>query len=202
MTISETDRAAALREIERSALSTPDPLGRETRFVFGEGNPNARIVLVGEAPGGDEDRVGRPFVGAAGRLLDRALLAAGIARESVWISNLVKHRPTLPGTGRLLKNRPPTAAEIAADRHWIDEEIAIIRPAVVVCLGAVAANALIHPRFKLGEERGRPQPGPVGGQALATYHPSYPLRLQGEAFARVFDAIVADLVAASAAASP
>ena len=192
--------AAALRDLRDIATSTADPLARETRFVFGEGNPNARLMLVGEAPGGDEDRLGRPFVGAAGRMLDRALAVAGIERSALWVSNVVKRRPTAPGRGRALKNRPPTTAEIAADRRWIDAEIAAIHPAVLVCLGAVAANALIHPRFRLGTERGQLRQAPFGGLALATYHPSYLLRFHGADFERAFGAVVADLAHAASAA--
>jgi uracil-DNA glycosylase family 4 len=197
---SSLEPTTALGDLRDAGERAPDPLGRETRFVFGEGDPNARLMLVGEAPGGDEDRLGRPFVGAAGRLLDRVLAAAGIERSAVWISNVVKRRPTAPGAGRLLKNRPPTTAEIAADRRWVDAEIAAIRPAIVVCLGAVAANALVHPRFRLGAERGQVQAGPSGCLALATYHPSYVMRFHGDEFDRVFGEVVSDLVRAKSAA--
>jgi len=115
--------------------------------VFGEGNPHAAIMFVGEGPGGEEDKLGRPFVGAAGQLLSRILTAAGLAREDVYIANVVKCRP--PG------NRQPGREEIAACLPLLERQISLIDPLIIVCLGAVAAQALIRPDFAITKERGR-----------------------------------------------
>lgn len=114
--------------------------------VFGEGNPHAAIMFVGEGPGSDEDKLGRPFVGAAGQLLDRILTAAGLAREDVYIANVVKCRP--PG------NRLPQRDEIAACLPLLGRQISLVDPLIIVCLGAVAAQALIRPDFAITRERG------------------------------------------------
>lgn len=135
--------------------------------VFGEGNPRARLMLVGEGPGATEDELGRPFVGKAGELLDRILAAAGFAREEVYINNVVMCRP--PG------NRVPAEAEMAACLPWLRARIRIIRPGVIVCLGATAARALIHPQARITQLRGRwHERG--GIFVMPTYHPAALLR--------------------------
>lgn len=188
------DRAVELASVRAECLTCRACRLWRTRrqVVFGEGNPDAALMLVGEGPGQVEDRVGRPFVGPAGKLLSRALTEAGIDRSEVWLTNVVKSRPAESVGGRL-RNRPPRPDEIEACRPWLDAELTIVRPAVVVCLGASAANGLIHPGFRIGEERGRWFPGPFGTVALATYHPSYPLHLTGPSFDRVLAIIVGDL---------
>ncbi len=193
---SET-RAERLAAVREQALScTRCRLWeRRRQVVFGEGNPDARMMVVGEGPGEVEDRTGRPFQGPAGQLFDRALAKAGIDRALLWVTNTVKSRAADP-VGRRLKNRPPRMDEIDACRPWLDAEIDIIRPRVIVCLGASAAKGLIDRKFKIGEQRSQWFPGPHGSAVLATYHPSYPLRLQGEAFERVFGIIVEDLARA------
>jgi uracil-DNA glycosylase len=147
--------------------------------VFGDGNSHADLMIVGEAPGEQEERRGRPFIGPAGRLLDGALAALGIQRHNLWITNLVKQRPVNAAGGRL-KNRPPRADEVRAWAPILAREIELIRPAVVLCLGAPAASSLIHRGFRLGAERGQWFDGPAGTRVSATYHPAYILRLVGE----------------------
>jgi DNA polymerase len=148
---------------------------RATQTVFGEGSTQAEVMLVGEQPGNQEDLAGHPFVGPAGKLLDKALLAAGIARDKVYISNVVKHfNSTQRGKWRIHKK--PNAEEIAACRPWLEAEIAIIRPKVVVCLGASAAQALISRDYRVTRQRGELQKSSFGPMITATVHPSSILR--------------------------
>lgn len=190
-------RVARLASVRAEALTCRACRLWQTRrqVVFGEGNPEAALMLVGEGPGQVEDRVGRPFVGPAGKLLDRALAEAGIERSDLWITNVVKSRPA-ERVGGKLRNRPPRMDEIEACRPWLTAELQIVQPAVIVCLGASGANGVIHPGFKIGEEHSRWFPGPLGAVAMATYHPSYPLRLTGPSFDRVMATIVDDLARA------
>ena len=148
-----------------------------TSLVWGEGKPDAAIAIVGEAPGAQEDRVGRPFVGQAGQLLERELAKAGISRDDVYITNVVKCRPTSP-RGGTRANRPPTAREITAWRDLLMRELEVVSPRVILCFGTVAASTLIHPRFAVNAERGRWFSGPFGSRAMATFHPAYLLRRQ------------------------
>jgi DNA polymerase len=149
---------------------------RATQTVFGMGSPHARVVLVGEQPGHEEDLAGAPFVGPAGRVLDEALRAAGIDRQTTYVTNAVKHFKWEPrGTRRI--HAKPSAGEISACRPWLEAELALIQPAVVVCLGATAARAVLGPRFRLTEQRGRPVASALARQAVATVHPSAVLRM-------------------------
>lgn len=148
-----------------------------TNLVWGEGNLNSRIILVGEAPGGQEDRLKRPFVGPAGKLLSEELETAGIPREFVYITNVVKCRPVTLQNGRP-NNRTPNAREIKAWSEILMREIQTIAPDVILCLGAIAASALIHPGFAMNAERGKWFDSPDGTQIMATFHPSYLLRTQ------------------------
>jgi uracil-DNA glycosylase len=144
-----------------------------TQTVFGEGPLQARAVLIGEEPGDQEDQRGRVFVGPAGRLLDRALEEAGIDRKLVYLTNAVKHfKWTARGKRRL--HEKPNARELAACRPWLDAELRLIRPEIVVCLGATAAQALLGRGFRVTKERGRILPGEL--PILATVHPSSILR--------------------------
>jgi DNA polymerase len=149
-------------------------------------------MLVGEAPGKQEVQHGIPFVGPAGKVLDRLLDRLAIPRSELWISNVVKIRPLAVGT-RHEVNRPPTAAEVATYRSFVEREIEIIHPKVIVCLGSVAASALIHRDFKIRDERGCWFTGADGIRRLATYHPSYLLRLTGPDYETARDAMLADL---------
>jgi DNA polymerase len=148
---------------------------RASQTVFGEGPEGARLLLLGEQPGDMEDREGRPFVGPAGRLLDRALVEAGIDRADVYVTNAVKHFKWVPRGKRRLHEKP-NAREIAACRPWLDAEIAVVRPRVVVCLGATAAQALLGKSFRVTRQRGVVVASPAGVPALATVHPSSILR--------------------------
>jgi DNA polymerase len=164
-----------------------------TQTVFGEGPSSARVLLVGEQPGDQEDRQGRPFVGPAGQLLDRALAAAGVARQSVFVTNVVKHfKWVLRGKRRLHKK--PIQREIDACMQWLEREIATLQPQVIVCLGATAAQALLGRQFRVTAQRGRLIPSKHAAYVFATIHPSAILRLEGEAErAQAFDDFVSDL---------
>ena len=134
-------------------------------------------MLIGEQPGDEEDKSGRPFVGPAGRLLDRALVDAGIARENVYLTNVVKHFK-FQQRGKRRMHQRANMEEQAACRQWLDAELARVKPQVIVCLGATAAHALLGASFRLLENRGRWQQIARGARALATVHPSYLLRLR------------------------
>src|SRR2546428_6807345 len=153
---------------------------RATQTVFGEGKRTAKVIFVGEQPGDKEDIAGRPFVGPAGRVLDDALEAAGIDRDTVYVTNAVKHFKWRAAGKRRLHEKP-NRSEIVACRLWLDAEIAILRPQVVVCLGATAAQALIAPTFKVTKERGKLIPSPLAPHVMATVHPSSILRAPDDA---------------------
>jgi uracil-DNA glycosylase family protein len=169
-----------------------------TQTVFGEGAEQAEVVLVGEQPGDREDREGEPFVGPAGRLLDRGLDEAGIDRNLAYVTNVVKHFKWRPAGKRRIHQKPD-AQEVAACRPWLDAELAVLHPRIVVCLGATAAQALLGRSFRVTQQRGRLVEWDREPLALATVHPSSILRApDDETRAREFDAFVSDLrVAAS-----
>jgi uracil-DNA glycosylase len=181
-----------------------------TQTVFGEGPETARIVFVGEQPGDQEDRRGEPFVGPAGRLLDKALDDAGIDRRDAYITNAVKHfRFTVKGKRRI--HQTPGPEHLRACRPWLEAEFEVLKPEVVVCLGATAAKALISPSFRITKDRGRLLPwtppaaaadrdsadededAPSQTWMLATTHPSAILRTPEESRPAAYDALVADL---------
>ena len=143
--------------------------------MFGEGERRAVVMFVGEQPGNDEDLAGRPFVGPAGKLLDRALDEAGIDRRRVYVTNVVKHFKWEP-RGKRRIHAKPSAGEIAACRPWLEAELELVRPEVLVCLGATAAQALLGRQFRVSVDRGRPVPSALAPHALATVHPSAILR--------------------------
>jgi len=146
-----------------------------TQTVFGEGRAKANLMLVGEQPGDQEDLAGRPFVGPAGKLLDRALEEAGIDRELAYVTNVVKHFKWQP-RGKRRIHQKPNAAEIAACRPWLDAELALIEPEVLVCLGATAAQALLGRQFRVSRDRGVPVESDLAPVVMATVHPSSILR--------------------------
>ncbi len=150
-----------------------------TQTVFGEGAAKASLMLVGEQPGDQEDLTGHPFVGPAGRLLDRALTEAGIDRAAVYVTNVVKHFKWEP-RGKRRIHKKPAAREIAACRPWLDTEIALVRPRALICLGATAAQALLGKTFKVTEHRGTFIESPLAPIVLATVHPSSLLRAPDE----------------------
>jgi DNA polymerase len=146
-----------------------------TQTVFGEGSLKNGMFLVGEQPGNDEDLAGHPFVGPAGKLLDKALIEAGIDRKKIYVTNAVKHfKWVLRGKRRI--HDKPNAAEIAACRPWLDAELAVVKPKVLVCLGATAAQSLLGRQFRVTLQRGKFVPSPLAKFVMATIHPSAILR--------------------------
>src|SRR5207248_11469065 len=148
---------------------------RGTQAVFGEGMPGAEVMLVGEQPGDQEDLQGRPFVGPAGKLLDKALAAASIERDDVYVTNVVKHFKWEP-RGKRRIHKKPSAGEITACRPWLDTEIALVKPHAIICLGATAAQALLGRAFKVTAHRGELISSPLAPIVVATVHPSSILR--------------------------
>src|SRR4029453_7535872 len=146
-----------------------------TQTVFGEGSPDSKLMLVGEQPGDKEDLEGRPFVGPAGRLLDEALEGANIDRQTTYVTNVVKHFKWQP-RGKRRIHQKPNASEIAACRVWLDAELSLLQPKVLVCLGAVAAQALLGRQFRVSRDRGVPVDSDLAPVVMATVHPSSILR--------------------------
>jgi len=164
-----------------------------TQTVFGEGPPHARIMLVGEQPGDKEDLAGRPFVGPAGQMLDRALEEAGIDRTKVYVTNAVKHFKFFP-RGKIRLHQKPTTPEIKACRPWYERELATVRPHLVVAMGATAAQCVFGKTTPINKNRGRAIELAGGITALVTVHPSYLLRMPDEnAKAREYERFVDDL---------
>ena len=164
-----------------------------TQTVFGEGLTKAEIVFVGEQPGDREDREGRPFVGPAGRVLDDALAEVGIDRRLAYVTNAVKHFKW-EGRGKRRIHQKPNAEELAACRPWLDAELSVLHPRVLVALGATAAQSLLGRSFRVTKQRGVPVESDLAPSVLATVHPSSILRAPDEAARReAYDAFVADL---------
>lgn len=164
-----------------------------TQTVFGEGKLKARVMLVGEQPGNDEDLAGEPFVGPAGKLLDKALVVAGIEREDAYVSNVVKHFKWEP-KGKLRLHKKPSGREVGACLPWLEEEIALIKPEILVLLGATAAQALLGKDFKVTKERGKIFSSSFAESTMATVHPSSILRQRtSEDREREFELFVKDL---------
>lgn len=194
----QDERREALSRLEsdmRQSRAANDARGT-SNLVFGTGNPAADLVLIGEAPGAQEDKARQPFVGPAGQILNDALAEASLHRHAVWITNAVKFRPTTPGEGKRLKNRPPTPDEVRLFRPWLERELAIVQPASLVCLGATAASAVLGRPVKIMSERGTWVPGPNGIKTMVTYHPAFLLRRFADRDER-FAEFVADLRAAA-----
>ena len=168
---------ASLEELAKAAKDCKacDLWKRGTQTVFGEGGSHAKVMLVGEQPGNQEDLEGKPFVGPAGKLLDTALVAAGIDRAKVYVTNAVKHFKWEPRGKRRIHKKPNTA-EVAACRPWLDGEIAALQPKVIVCLGATAAQALLGRDFRVTQHRGEFLKSPLAPYLMATVHPSSILR--------------------------
>ena len=163
-----------------------------TQTVFGEGRRDAPLMLVGETPGNDEDLQGRPFIGAAGRLLDRALSEAGIERSAAYVTNVVKHFKWEPRGKRRL-HRTPNAGEIGACLPWLEAEISLVQPLVLVCLGATAARALLGREFRVSRQRGELVQSRLAPHVLATVHPSAILRSRDEDRQEELERFIADL---------
>jgi DNA polymerase len=182
----------AIREDARKCQDCP-LWANATQTVFGAGDPHARVMLVGEQPGDEEDRKGLPFVGPAGRLLDRALEAAGVEREHLYVTNAVKHFKW-QARGRRRLHKTPAQREIDACHQWLDREIQAVKPQVIVALGSTAAKAVISKDFKVTMQRGQFVESPLAPHVFATLHPSALLRLQGdEEREAAFQQLVKDL---------
>jgi uracil-DNA glycosylase family protein len=164
-----------------------------TQTVFGEGAKGARLMLLGEQPGDQEDRAGKPFVGPAGKILDRALEEAGIDRGEVYVTNTVKHFKWEP-RGKRRIHKKPNSREIAACRPWLEAELRVVRPGLLVCLGATAAQAIFGPAFRVTRDRGKVLKSELAPKVLATVHPSSLLRQPDEeSRQREYKLFVADL---------
>jgi uracil-DNA glycosylase len=164
-----------------------------TQTVFGEGRANSDVMFVGEQPGDQEDRAGAPFVGPAGRLLDEAMAEAGIDRSHAYVTNVVKHFKW-EARGKRRIHQKPNWSEITACRPWLDAELAVVKPRVLVCLGATAAQALLGRTFRVTRVRGRPVESSLAPVVIATVHPSSILRA-GEDRDAEYSAFVSDLEA-------
>jgi uracil-DNA glycosylase family protein len=164
-----------------------------TQAVFGAGPQSARLMFVGEQPGDQEDRQGEPFVGPAGTLLDKALAEVGITRKQVYVTNAVKHFKWEP-RGKRRIHKKPRVSEMKACRPWLDAELRAVRPTVIVCLGATAAQAIFGAQFRLMEQRGQMLPTSLGPKGLATIHPSSVLRARDDESRRLaYEMLIADL---------
>src|SRR5204862_4096390 len=163
-----------------------------TQTVFGDGSRTAKVVFIGEQPGNDEDLAGKPFVGPAGKLLDKALVEAGIDRDEVYVTNVVKHFKWEP-KGKRRIHKKPNAREILACRPWLDAELAVLQPEVLVCLGATAAQALLGRDFRVSQQRGEFVESPLAEHVLATVHPSSILRADEDRRDLEYRSFVGDL---------
>jgi DNA polymerase len=163
-----------------------------TQTVFGEGSPKAEVMFVGEQPGDQEDKAGKPFVGPAGRLLDQAMEEAGIDRSLAYVTNVVKHFKW-QARGKRRIHQKPNWSEIAACHPWLEAELAVVKPRVLVCLGATAAQALLGRQFRVTRQRGEPVDSELAPVVLATVHPSSILRADEEDRGTELAAFVSDL---------
>ncbi len=195
--ISRARSIRALRELA-SACRACELWARATQTVFGDGSPSARLMVVGEQPGNSEDLEGAPFVGPAGRLLDQALVEAGIDRDAVYVTNVVKHfkwRRAPSGKRRI--HAKPDRAEVEACYPWLRAEVARVAPELIVCLGATAAQAVLGTAFRVTRQHGEVLPSDLG-PTLGTIHPSAVLRAPDDARASMRAQLVADLRVAAA----
>lgn len=186
-TIADPPQTRSLPTLRQAAAGCRAcPLWRTgTQTVFGEGGESAALLVVGEQPGDREDLEGHPFIGPAGKLLDRALEATGISRQGVYVTNAVKHFKWEPRGKRRL-HKTPAQREIEACLPWLQAEVAAIEPKVILCMGATAARAVMGGKVRITETRGKPMRSPLGRDVVVTMHPAYILRLRSgmeEAFA-------------------
>lgn len=191
------DRQTQMERLRAEALTCPGCPNARTRVrvVFGEGNVDAKAMLVGQGPGIYEEQMGRPFVGPSGALLTGALAEVGLDRESLWLTNVIKCRAVKQEKGRVV-DRAPSAAELKACRPWLEGELGIVQPGIVVCIGVPATHALIDKKFKLSDEHGQFRDGPNGTRLMAVFHPAYVLRLRSvdeAAYERTWQALLSDL---------
>lgn len=188
--VPKTHNLAALRAAAPDCRGC-DLYARATQVVFGEGPPDAKVIMVGEQPGDEEDRKGHPFVGPAGRLLSKAMEEAGLDREKVYVTNAVKHfKWTERGKRRI--HAKPNAVEISACRPWLEAELQVVGPELVVCLGATAAQSLLGRDFRITVDRGKFFPHQWAKEIVATIHPSAILRVP-ERYQEEYGRFVEDL---------
>jgi len=193
--VPETSSLATLERAARACRAC-HLYRRATQTVFGEGPKGAKLMLLGEQPGDQEDLAGKPFIGPAGKLLDRALADAGIKRDQVYVTNTVKHFKWEP-RGKRRIHQKPNSREIAACRPWLEAELRLVKPKLLVCLGATAAQSIFGPSFRVTRERGKVLKSELAPRVLATVHPSSLLRQPDEASReREYALFVADLRAA------
>jgi uracil-DNA glycosylase family protein len=188
-----------IQELRAAAVGCQDCdlYERATQTVFGEGPPDADLMLMGEQPGDQEDRFGLPFVGPAGRILDEGLRDAGIDREQVYVTNAVKHFRWRPA-GKVRLHVKPNARQVAACRQWWERELEVVDPRLLMCLGATAAQAVFGSKFRITRQRGEYTQLPSGVWATATIHPSAILRVEeGAAREEAYAGFVGDLRGAS-----
>lgn len=192
------DRETALEELRLEAENCRncDLYENATQTVFGAGAPNARILFLGEQPGNEEDRKGAPFVGPAGRLLDKALVEAGIDRTTTYVTNTVKHFKWVPKAGMRL-HKKPSRTEVVACLPWLKSELEVVQPEILVCLGATAAQAVLGSSFRVTKDRGKVFQSELHERVFATVHPSSVLRARGNREEAYAD-LVSDLRAAAA----
>jgi uracil-DNA glycosylase len=200
--VDDAERARRSEALAREAIAADAcrkcAIGYERRKnVYGEGDPCARLMVVGEGPGETEDELGRPFVGRAGQLLDRMLAAIGLARAEVYICNTVKCRATIPGPNGP-RNRAPDAQEMESCRPFLDEQIATIAPEIILALGAPAAKSFLGRDFQITRMRGLWYVGPRETPLMVTFHPAYILRQTGGEIDAVKRMVWADLKAVRA----
>jgi uracil-DNA glycosylase family protein len=198
--LDDTSKRRSLGELREAAAGCRacDLWKSGTQTVFGEGKPRAELMLVGEQPGDREDIEGRPFVGPAGKLLDQALERAGIERDNVYITNVVKHFKWKP-RGKRRIHQKPNAEEINACRPWLDAELESVKPRVLVCLGATAAQALLGRTFRVSRQRGQFVESPLAPLVTATVHPSSILRVEDDDERQeAMDELVGDLAKVAA----
>ena len=189
-----TQQVEKLR-LECSECTRCELANTRRNVVFGEGNPNAPLMIIGEGPGMHEDATGRPFVGRAGALLDEALAACRISRQHVFICNVLKCRACITENGRT-RNRPPMPAEIETCTPWLEKQIAIMQPMVILSLGAPSAKFIIKKDFKMTQERGIFYPTKYAKYAIAALHPAYILRQAGTTYDGGKSLLIADIEAA------
>jgi uracil-DNA glycosylase family 4 len=194
MTEVQTTVTERLEELRTQCLQCERCSLAQTRrnVVFGEGNPEAPLMVIGEGPGANEDATGRPFVGRAGALLDEALAACRIGRQHVFICNVLKCRACITENGST-RNRPPSPLEIEACTPWLVKQIEIIQPLVILCLGAPAAKYVIKKDFRMTQERGIVFPTRFARYAVAALHPAYILRQAGETYDGGKSLLIADI---------
>ncbi len=192
------DGAITMDELRTQGLTCTrcDLYRNGTQVVWGEGDTGAGVMVVGQGPGEQEAKAGRPFVGPSGELLNEAFAEAGIDRGKLWITNTIKHWATAVNQRGRLVNRDPKAGEVRACALWLEGELAIVKPKILVCIGAPAAKAVIDRSFKITQQRGQWFSGPNAEAAIATFHPSYLLRLRSvdrAAFERSYALVLEDL---------